>query len=159
MKQTLHFDVSSIVHAPVDAVWTVLGDFGTEHRWTRSLTHCCRDTADVRVGTVRSCRLPKPLMGRSDVREALTEFEPGQTLAYSLAGSAGPFASAASRWSTRPAANQKTMITVEGWFQPKNMVIALVLWPFIKPMLRRFTKGVVRELDAFIAANAEPVQH
>jgi hypothetical protein len=98
----LHFEITRPVRAPAGAIWEVLGDFGTEHRWTKSLSHCERDTVAVGVGTVRSCTLPKPLMGRKEVREAITEYTPGVAIAYALEGSAGPFASAASRWSVRP---------------------------------------------------------
>jgi hypothetical protein len=96
------FAVTCSVNAPNDAVRKVIGDFGTEHRSTRTLSECRRDTRDVRVGTVRDCRLPRPLMGRSEVRETLVEFAWGRALAYTLDGSAGPFASAQSRWSTMP---------------------------------------------------------
>jgi hypothetical protein len=44
MPKTLSFTVESTVGASTDAVWEVLGDFGTEHRWTKSLEHCERDT-------------------------------------------------------------------------------------------------------------------
>src|ERR687891_432151 len=95
MPKPLSFTVERRVGASRDAVWEVLGDFGTEHRWTKSLEHCERDTDLVRVGTIRTCTLPKPLMGRTSVREQVTEYEPGQALAYLLEGSAGPVSSAA----------------------------------------------------------------
>src|SRR5919197_4684069 len=38
MATTLHFSVTERVRASNDAVWAVLGNFGTEHRWTRTLT-------------------------------------------------------------------------------------------------------------------------
>jgi hypothetical protein len=60
-----------------------------------------RFSATVGVGTVRTCALPKPLMGRTHAREQLVEYPPGVALAYDLDGPAGPFASTASRWSTR----------------------------------------------------------
>lgn len=146
----LKFSVTHVIHAPNEAVWRVLGDFGREHRWTRTVAGCTRDTVDVRVGTVRSCRLPRPLMGRSEVREALTEFEPGRALAYALDGTAGPFAFASSRWSTKPASTHATAVTVEGRFEPKNGSVRFLVWPFARPMLRRITRGVLRELDGFL---------
>ena len=149
MARTLPFEVTGIVHASVESVWQVLGDFGTEHRWTRSLVHCSRDTEDVAVGTVRACQLPRPLMGRTFVRETLTEFEPGESLAYVLDGPAGPFASASSRWSTQ-AKHDATEVTITGTFQPKSRLVRLIVWPAARPMLRRFSKRVLRELDAFL---------
>lgn len=81
MPKPLSFTVESTIGAPGDAVWEVLGDFGTEHRWTKSLEHCERDTDIARVGTIRTRTPPKPLMGRTSVREQLAEYEPGQALA------------------------------------------------------------------------------
>lgn len=150
VEPALHFAVTEIVRAPSDAVWRVLGDFGTEHRWTKSVAECARDTREVRVGTVRSCRLPRPLMGRTAVRETLTEFAPGQALAYALEGPAGPFAFAASRWSTAPASADETAVTVEGTFRPANRTARFLVWPLAKPMVRRLARRVVRELDAFV---------
>ena len=66
-QKVVGFRVSHVVGASNDRVWGVLGDFGNEHRWTKSLTHCERDTATVQVGTWRTCVLPRPLMGRTRV--------------------------------------------------------------------------------------------
>jgi hypothetical protein len=133
----------------------VLGDFGTEHRWTKSLEHCERDTDMVGVGTIRTCTLPKPLMGRTSAREQLTEYEPGQALAYRLEGAAGPFASASSRWSTSARPDGATIVTVEGFFTARNRAAAILVWPFAKPMLRRLTRRVIGELETFVARQAE----
>jgi hypothetical protein len=146
----LRFAVSHTVAVPNEDVWRVLGDFGREHHWTRTLSHCSRDTPDVRVGTVRICRLPRPLMQRTEVREELTEFQPGQSLAYHLDGAAGPLASASSRWSTSPAPGRMTAVTVQGAFIPKNVAVPVVVWPVVKPMLRRLTMGVLHELDGYL---------
>ena len=55
-------------------VWRLLGDFGHEHRWSSQLASCRRDTAAVGVGTRRTCVLAKPLMGRTETTEELTEY-------------------------------------------------------------------------------------
>lgn len=158
MKRSLRFAVTRVIAAPNDAVWRVLGDFGAEHRWTKTLSHCTRDTTDVRVGTVRNCRLRRSLMGRTEVRETLTEFEPGRALAYSLEGAAGPFASASSRWTTSPSSNHATAVTVEGTFEPKTRAVRVLVWPFAKPMLQRVTKRVLRELEAYVLPGGPPVR-
>src|SRR5919198_602029 len=149
MATTLHFSVTERVRASNDAVWAVLGDFGTEHRWTRTRTHCERDTPDVRVGTARTCTLARPLMGRAKVREELTEFQPGVSLAYVLDGPAGPFLTASSRWSTKRADDETTLVTVDGRFTPRSWLSRLLVWPLAKPMLQRLTRRVVRELESF----------
>ena len=139
-----------------EVVWRVLGDFGTEHRWTKTLTLCERDTPDVGVGTVRLCKLARPLMGRAEVKETLTEFEPQRVLAYQLEGAAGPFATATSRWSTRRKAPNSTAITVRGDFVAKNRATAYFVWPFAKIMITRFTVGLLGELEAYLTAQAHP---
>jgi hypothetical protein len=150
MERSLQFAVTHVVPAPNEDVWRVLGDFGHEHRWTKRLSRCIRNTSVVGVGTVRTCRLPRPLMGRTEVREVLTHFEPGHSFAYVLEGSTGPFSVASSRWSTSPAHDDATAVTVEGLFTPKNAAVPVVVWPFVKPLLQRLTKRILRELAAFL---------
>jgi hypothetical protein len=88
-------------------------------------------------------------MGRTLAREVLTEFEPGIALAYALDGQAGPFLTASSRWSTRPASDGTTVVTVQGTFTPRNWVARFLVWPLAKPMIEKLARHVVRELGAF----------
>jgi uncharacterized protein YndB with AHSA1/START domain len=158
MPKTLTFAVESTVSASNGAVWEVLGDFGTEHRWTKCLDRCTRDTDVVRVGTIRTCTLPTPLMGRTAVREQLTEYEPGTALAYRLKGPAGPFASASSRWSPTSRSDGGTIVTVEGFFTARSRAAEIVVWPLARPMLRRLTRRVIGELEAFVLGQSEPIR-
>jgi len=155
MSKTLTFKVGRTISASSDAIWQVLGDFGTEHRWTKTLDRCTRDTAIARVGTVRTCTLPKPLMGRTFVREELTEYQPGSALAYRLEGTAGLFASAASRWSIYPGGDGATLVCVEGFFAVGNPVVRIFAWPVVKPMLSRVTGRVIDELAEFVTKGSE----
>ena len=152
MSKTLTFKVGRTISASSDAIWQVLGDFGTEHRWTKTVDWCTRDTALARVGTVRTCTLPKPLMGRTFVREELTEYQPGSALAYRLEGSAGPFASAASRWSLYSGDDGGTHVGVEGFFTVASPLATILAWPIVKPILQRITRLVIDELAAFVTA-------
>jgi hypothetical protein len=154
MRETLTFAVRRPTNAPNDALWHVLGDFGTEHRWTKSLDHCERDTDIVDAGTLRTCKLPRALMGRTTVREELTEYEPGRALAYRLEGPAGPFASAASRWSTSPGSDGRTIVCVEGFFTARNRAAEILVWPLVRPMLRRLTSRVISELEGFVVGQS-----
>jgi hypothetical protein len=153
MVPRLRFSVTQVIHGSNDAVWKVLGDFGCEHLWTKTLIRCTRDTPTVRVGTSRYCELPRPLMGRTEVKETLTEFEPGKSLGYTLEGGAGPFALASSRWSIGPASSNSAAVMVEGSFEAKNRLVLWFLCPVIKPMVRRLTRRVVGELGAFLSAD------
>lgn len=149
-RRILTIQATRSVVVPNDAVWRVLGDFGTEHRWSRTLSKCERDTPDVRVGTTRVCTLPRPVMGRTEARERLVEFDPGRALAYVLDGSAGPFSSAGSRWSTRVDAAGRTEITVEGRFEPKNALVKILVWPLARLYVRRLIRRTLVELEAFL---------
>lgn len=155
MGETLTFAVRRTTNAANDALWHVLGDFGTEHRWTKSLDYCERDTDTVDVGTIRTCKLPRALMGRTTVREELTEYEPGRALAYRLEGPAGPFASATSRWSTSGGSDGATTMCVEGFFTPRNRAVEVVVWPLVRPMLRRLTGRVMAELEGFVVGQSD----
>jgi Polyketide cyclase / dehydrase and lipid transport len=155
MGETLSFVVRRMTNASNDALWHVLGDFGTEHRWTKSLDHCERDTDIVDVGTIRTCKLPRALMGRTTVREELTEYEPGRALAYRLEGPAGPFASASSRWSTSPGSDGGTVMSVDGFFTVRNRAAAILVWPLVRPMLRRLTGRVMAELEGFVTDQSD----
>jgi uncharacterized protein YndB with AHSA1/START domain len=148
----LTFTVTYPVRGSLDEVWRVLGNFGGGHVWTKTITACARDTPDVRVGTTRRCRLPRPLMGRREVHETLTEYEPGRALRYILDGEAGPFATAASRWSTSPTASGATAVTVEGTFTPRSRLVGIFVWPAARPALRRLTRKVLKELDTFVVS-------
>lgn len=156
VARALRFEVRARVRGSHAQVWSVLGDFGQEHRWTRSVRSCRRDTPDVRIGTVRECTLPRPLMGRTHARETLTEYEPGRALGYILEGDAGPFASASSRWSIRPLDERTTEVRVEGRFTPKSRAVGLLVWPLARPVIRRLTRKVLAELDAHVAARRPP---
>jgi len=137
------------IPAAADTVWAVLGDFGTEHRWSRQLAACDRDHATVTVGTVRSCRLARPLLGRRQVAEQLTDYQPGSTLAYQLRGSAGAFRSAEGRWTLR-AAQGGTVVEVSGRFQPRSPLVGLVLGPLARRTAVRAARRALADLTAFV---------
>jgi hypothetical protein len=45
-----------------------------------------------------------------------------------------------------------TVLTVEGFFTPRNLLARLLVWPLAKPMIRRLTARVIGELEAFVMA-------
>ena len=149
-ENVVQFSVSKTLHASNQAVWAVLGDFGTEHRWTRTLKYCERNTASVSVGTTRTCVLPKPLMGRTRVHETLIEYAPHETLMYELDGAAGPFRKARSRWSSLALSPDTTELKVEGVFVPRDWFSRYAVWPAAKPMLQRLTRQVLGEFEAYV---------
>lgn len=141
-----------VLRARPERVWAVVGDFGNEHRWVSTLAHCRRSTTDVRVGTVRSCRLERPLMGRSSVDEELTDYQPGVMLAYRLLGAAGPFRSSEGRWWLRPGRDGTTAVEVAGRFTPRNVVIGFLFGRFARLVARRAARHTLDDLAAAVEA-------
>ena len=143
--EAIEIAATRMIRADPAIVWSILGDFGTEHRWASQLKQCRRSTDWVRVGTVRSCMLAKPIMGQSAVEEELIEFEPGKALAYRLRGSAGPFRSAEGRWRISPFEGG-TLVEVSGRFQPHNALVKVLLGGLARASARR---AAHRALDDF----------
>ncbi len=135
-------------NTPAD-VWRLLGDFGNEHRWSSQLASCHRDTAAVGVGTRRTCVLAKPLMGRTEATEELTEYVPRASLAYRLSGRAGPFRVSEGRWVITPD-EDVTVITVSGSFEPLNTTVGLLVGPLAKLVAVRAARRALAELVAAV---------
>jgi hypothetical protein len=137
-------------------VWRLLGDFGTEHRWSSQLASCRRDTATVGVGTRRTCALAKPLMGRTEATEELTYYVAGASLAYRLCGRAGPFRVSEGRWVVTPE-EEETVITVSGRFEPLNATVGLLVGPLAKVVAVRAARRALADLVT--AVEAPDVSH
>jgi hypothetical protein len=41
-------------------------------------------------------------------------------------------------------------VTVEGRFTARNWLAETIVWPVAKPMLRRLTRSVINELEAYL---------
>lgn len=132
-------------------VWHLLGDFGYEHRWSSQLASCRRDTAAVGVGTRRTCVLAKPLMGRTETTEELTEYVAGASLAYRLSGRAGPFRVSEGRWVVAPD-EDATVITVSGRFEPLNATVGLLVGPVAKLVAVRAARRALADLVSAVEA-------
>lgn len=139
------------VRAAPAAVWSVLGDFGAEHRWASQLRHCERDTEAVRVGAIRTCVLAKALMGRKAVAEQLIDYDPGKTLAYQLLGGAGPFRTAEGRWTIIPERGG-VLVEVSGRFQPRGALIGLVFGRLARAFAQRAARRALDDLADFVEA-------
>lgn len=129
----------------------LLGDFGTEHHWASQLKHCRRNTDMVRVGTVRSCTLARPMMGRSAVDEELIEFDPGKGLSYRLRGGAGPFRYAEGRWTISPD-GAGTLVEVSGRFEPRSALIGILFGGLACAAATRAAQRAVDDLTMYIEA-------
>jgi D-proline reductase (dithiol) PrdB len=149
-KETVSLRVSRqrLIRAPLDRVWSVVGDFGHEDRWARNIRQSARDTADVVVGTVRTLTLARPLLGRNQVEEVILAVEPGQLLAYRLRGGAGPFASAESHWHFQ-VEDGATLVVIEGRFTARNALFGLLVRGIAMAAVGRALDGTLRELAAY----------
>jgi uncharacterized protein YndB with AHSA1/START domain len=151
MTREIHLSEGRHLDASPAEVWAVLGDFGNEHRWAPTLAHCTRDTETIRVGTVRSCTLAKPLLGRTSVEEELTEYEPGRALAYQLRGGAGPFRTAGGRWEIY-ADEDGTFVSVTGRFVPRNAVVGFLFGGLARLTARRAARRSLSDLATYLTA-------
>lgn len=90
----------SIAASP-ETVWAVLADFGAIAGWAGNVDHSCllsdRPTG---VGAVRRIQT-----GRTTVVETVTEWQPGEALAYTIEGLPPVVRSVVNRWTIEPAAD------------------------------------------------------
>lgn len=156
MVRAVTFTVRREVLVSSRRLWEVLGDFGAEHRCASNIAVCRRDTEHVGVGTVRSCILTRPLMGRASVAEELVEYAPGRTLAYRLHGGAGPFRSAEGRWTIRAGApnrsadRETTYVEVSGHLVPRGPLTGLLLSGPARALARRAARASLADLAAYV---------
>lgn len=148
MPKSLRASRQRFVHAPIERVWSVVGDFGHEAQWARNIRQSTRNTSTVEVGTFRTLKLAKPLMGRDQVEEVIIAIEPGRMLAYRLHGNAGPFASAESHWRLRED-GRGTIVEVEGRFVPRSAILGFLVGGAAKVAIKRTLDGTLRELAEF----------
>ena len=139
-------------HRTPAQVWRLLGDFGNEHRWSSQLASCRRDTTGVGVGTRRTCALTKPLMGRTETTEELTDYVTGESLAYRLSGRAGPFRVAEGTWVVTPD-EDATVISVSGRFEPLNTAVGLLLGPLARIVAVRAARRALSDLLTAVEAS------
>jgi hypothetical protein len=145
VARPINISEAARTHRTPAQVWRLLGDFGNEHRWSSQLASCHRDTASVGVGTRRTCALARPLMGRTETTEELTDYVAGASLAYRLSGRAGSFRASEGRWEVRP--DQKvTVITVSGRFEPLNATVGLLVGPLAKMVAVRAARRALADL-------------
>lgn len=155
MPRPLSLAFRQHVRAPPERVWSVVGDFGNEHRWARLIRSSQRDRPDVEIGTVRRCELAKPLMGRTHVEEELVAIEPGSALAYRLRGALGPFAEVENRWRIR-ADGEGTLVETQARLTPRHALVGIVLAPLVLAYLRYALRDAMREFATYVeAAHAE----
>lgn len=147
--QAIEIFARRVIRADPVLVWSILGDFGTEHRWASQLRSCRRNTDIVRIGTVRTCMLAKPLMGRSTVDEELIEFDPGKVLSYALRGSAGPFRSAQGRW-TIGSVHGGAVVEIAGRFEPRSPMIGFLFGSLARAAAMRSAQRALADLATFV---------
>jgi hypothetical protein len=91
-------------------------------------------------------------MGRTEVTEELAEYVSGESLAYRLAGSAGPFRVSEGRWVLSPVHNG-TLVTVSSLCEPLNALVGIFVGPLAKVVAVR---AADRALADLLTALPEP---
>jgi carbon monoxide dehydrogenase subunit G len=70
------------IAAPTSDVWAVLADFAAISRWAPNVDHSCLQSGQTEgIGMVRRIQ-----SGRTTVVETVTDWEPGVSLGYAIAG-------------------------------------------------------------------------
>lgn len=149
IQKTNSASAAALVHAPPEAVWHVLGDFGNEHKWLKDVKECSRDTQTVHVGTIRKCKFTKPFFGVDKAIETLTEYVPGKSLTYRGHDAIGPFLSGGSRWEITPSSNI-TELRVTTTVTLKNIWIKIFLWPLLSFGIKKSIKNYAKQLEAYV---------
>lgn len=86
------------VAAPVDVVWDLLAGFADISSWASTVSQSSLLTpGPPGPGTVRRVQV-----GRAALRETITTWEPGETLAYDIAGLPAIVTAASNTWTLAP---------------------------------------------------------
>src|SRR6478735_3284635 len=97
------------VAAPVDVVWDVLAGFADISRWAGPVSQSSLLTATAPgLGAVRRVQV-----GRAALRETVVRWEPGQALAYDIAGLPAIVTAARNTWTLSPS-GAGTTVTLTG---------------------------------------------
>lgn len=96
------------IAAPVDAVWTVLADFGGLSSWAPNVDHSCLlDGSGERIAAGTSRRVQ---IGRNALVERITEAVAPVSLSYDIEGLPRALRHVANRWELRPAGDGRTEV-------------------------------------------------
>ncbi len=117
---------SRTVHAPPEAIWDVLADFGAVSTWADFVDHSCllshRSDRDP-VGMARRIQV-----GRDTFVETITRFDPCRVLAYDITG-LPRFVSVRNRWTLEPGPGDTTAVTLTS--------TVAVTRPLLRPVVER----------------------
>lgn len=143
--------VKKFVDAPLDCVWASWDDFDNIDRFHPFVAESRRlgDTSGpVGIGTKRECELSD---GSNWVREQITEYEPGKTLAVDVYEHSLPVRSLRTTLRFRALADCRTEVTMTAEFAGRGGPLGRLL----SPLTRRRFRPVV---TALLNANADYVE-
>ena len=128
------------VTAPVDAVWDLLAEYAEISRWASNVSQSSLLTAGAPgPGAVRRVQV-----GRAALRETVTTWEPGRSLAYRLQGLPAIVTAASNTWTLRPdGAGTAVTLTSEAQTRGGPLVARLV-----GRQLGKAVETLVRDLAA-----------
>lgn len=117
---------TSVVAAPVEAVWDLLADFGALARWVPEVDHSCLlRRGPVGVGTTRRVQVE-----RTTLLETVDAWSPPEHLGYTIAGLPPALRDVRNDWHLRPVADGTevavTTAVDAGARPPQRLLAALV---------------------------------
>lgn len=132
--------VESRVDRPADEVWAALADFGGIARWAPNVSHSCLTGQQVEgVGTERRVQV-----GRDALIERVTEWAPGERLAYTVEGLPPIVRSLVNAWTLEEHGSSTTVTLTSRVSGP---LAGRLLAPVLRRSSRHMLAGLERHLE------------
>lgn len=139
---------SRTVHAPPEAIWDVLADFGAVSTWADFVDHSCllshssdRDPTHP-IGMARRIQV-----GRDTFVETITRFDPPRVLAYDITG-LPRFVSVHNRWTLQPGPGDTTAVTLTSTVHVTRPLLRPVAERAMAAMMGKRSEALLTSLAA-----------
>jgi len=134
---------SVCIDAPVAAVWAVLADLESIHRWVESIRHSSCPTQRRGVGAMRVCELKQ-----GTIHETIVEWNEGRSFKYRGQG-APMMESATNMWSVEARGTQ-TLVTSSAEVVLKGGFFGRLLEPLAKLVATRLGAESLASLKYYV---------
>ncbi len=139
--------VKKNINHSVEAVWSVLDDFGSAHRYNPAVeTSEVIGSKPTGVGAKRECHF----YDGSSLKETITEYTPNQGYSFTLSDFSLPLKYAASRFEVSALGSDNSQLSITLEFEPKFGPVGwLMAKLMIRPKLTNALQGITKGLDDY----------
>ena len=140
--------VKRAINHNVDAVWSVLDDFGSVYKYNPSVekSEILGDKL-TGVGARRVCHF----YDGGSLKETITQYTPNQGYGFTLSDFSLPLKHAASRFEVSPLGPQGSQLSITLEFEPKFGPVGwLMAKLLIRPTLAKALQGITQGLDDYL---------